>query len=102
LFKRLSRSKLPAAYLLTRDDGQPWGHSDWDDSIRAAAAKAGCPAGTVLYTLRHSFITQALLSGMPTLEVAKLVGTSLKMIEQHYGHLVMEAALERLAKVEIV
>jgi integrase len=115
LFKRLAKDKLPAALLFVRDDGKPWAHSDWDELVRGAAdlarvpAPAGSdkepaklPAGVCLYTLRHSFITQAITSGMTTLEVARLVGTSLVMIEKHYGHLVADAARERLAKVEML
>jgi site-specific recombinase XerD len=64
--------------------------------------RAGLPKETCLYTLRHSFITQALLDGMTTLEVAKMVGTSLAMIDKHYGHLVSTTAQERLAKVQLV
>lgn len=101
-FKRLAQSKLPAARLFVRDDGKPWAHSDWDELVRAAAAGAGLPAGTCLYTLRHSFITTAIVEGMSTLDVARLVGTSVAMIEQHYGHLVHSAARERLAKVKIL
>lgn len=69
LFTRLARDKLPAAYLLTRDDGKRWAHSDWDELVRDAATRAELPKGTCLYTLRHSFITQALLDSMSTLEV---------------------------------
>ena len=102
LFKRLARKKLPTALLLVRDDGQPWAHSDWDQLVRDAAARAKLPAGVCLYTLRHSFVTQALTSAMATLDVARLVGTSVVMIERHYGHLVASAARERLAKVTIL
>lgn len=102
LFKRLSQSKLPGAYLLTRDDGKPWGHSDWDKLIRDAAKKAKLPEGVCLYTLRHSFITAALLDGMSTLEVARLVGTSLPMIEKHYGHLAVSSAREKLSQVTLL
>jgi integrase len=102
LFAEFARDKLPSAYLLTRDDGKPWGHSDWDEEVKAAASRAKLPAGTCLYTLRHSFITQALLDGVSTLEVSKIVGTSLAMIEKHYGHLVHETARERLGKVQLV
>lgn len=56
----------------------------------------------MLYTLRHSWITTALMSGMSTLDVARLTGTSLMMIEKHYGHLVDAAARERLAAVRIL
>ena len=102
LFERLSESKLPTAHLFLRDDGRPWAHSDWDDLIAEAAELARLPKGVCLYTLRHSFITEALLGGMPTLEVARLVGTSVTMIEKHYGHLVASAARERLAAVRIL
>jgi integrase len=102
LFARLSESKLPSAHLLVRDDGKPWAHSDWDQAVREAAAKADLPQGVCLYTLRHSFITTALTAGMTTLDVARLVGTSIMMIEKAYGHLVASAARERLAKVEIL
>jgi integrase len=99
LFTRLSKSKLPNALLLVRDDGKPWAHSDWDELVRGAATQAKLPAGVCLYTLRHSFVTTALTAGMSTLDVARLAGTSLTMIEKHYGHLVSSAARERLALV---
>jgi integrase len=102
LLRRLSQYKMPNAPLFTRDDGKPWGHSDWDELVREAAKKAGLPKGVCLYTLRHSFITQTLMEGLSTLEVSKMVGTSLAMIEQHYGHLVTDTARERLAKVQLL
>ncbi len=102
LFARLSKSKLPGARLLVRDDGMPWAHSDWDELVREAAAKAELPVGVCLYTLRHSFITTALTAGLSTLDTARLVGTSLPMIERHYGHLVQSAARDRLALVQLV
>lgn len=102
LFKRLAKGKLPAAPLLMRDDGKPWAPSDWDELVREAAGKAKLPKGTCLYTLRHSFITQAITDGMTTLDVARLCGTSVGMIEKHYGHLVADAARERLAAVTML
>jgi integrase len=102
LFERLAKDKLPNAWLFTRDDGKPWAHSDWDELVRAAAEKAGLPNGVCLYTLRHSFITQALMDGMSTLDVARITGTSLAMIEKHYGHLVMREARERLDRVKLL
>jgi integrase len=102
LFKRLAKEKLPEAPLLVRDDGKPWAHSDWDQLVRAAATKAELPTGTCLYTLRHSFITQTITDGMTTLDVARLTGTSVMMIEKHYGHLVASAAAKRLKKVSLI
>jgi integrase len=102
VFTQLAKDKMPTAFLFTRDDGKPRSHSDWDELVKEAAARAELPQGTCLYTLRHSFITQALLGGVSTLEVSKIVGTSLAMIEKHYGHLVQDTARERLANVQLV
>jgi integrase len=102
LFSRVSKSKLPGAFLLTRDDGERWAHSDWDELVREAAAKAELPPGVCLYTLRHSWITQALTGGMSVLEVAKLCGTSLQMIQRFYGHLHVDGTRERLAAVAML
>ncbi|HEY4215005.1 MAG TPA: tyrosine-type recombinase/integrase [Steroidobacteraceae bacterium] len=106
LLKRLAAGKAATDRLFTRDDGQSWAHSDWDESVREAAKAAELPSeprtGVCLYTFRHCFITEALLGGMPTLEVARLVGTSVAMIEKHYGHLVASAARKRLAKVAML
>ena len=102
LFKRLAKGRVGTDALLTRDDGKPWAHSDWDGLVRDAAAKAKLPKGTCLYTLRHSFITQAITDGMTTLDVARLCGTSVGMIEKHYGHLVASSARSRLAAVTML
>lgn len=102
-FKRLAKSKLPGAYLLTRDDGKHWAPSDWDVLVRDAATAAKLPPGVCLYTLRHSFITEVLKEGtLDLLSCARFVGTSATMIEKHYGHLVAHHARDRLALVSLV
>ena len=74
--------------------------------VREAAKTAELPSeprtGVCLYPLRHCFITETLLLGMPALEVARLVGASVVMIEKHYGHLVAKAARQRLAKLAML
>jgi integrase len=102
LFKRLSKNKLPLAFLFTRDDGKRWPHSGWDELIRDAAKKAGLPAGTCLYVLRHSFITEAISGGLSILDIARMTGTSILMIEKHYGQFVASVALERLSRVTMI
>ncbi|MHB1813427.1 MAG: tyrosine-type recombinase/integrase [Steroidobacteraceae bacterium] len=101
-FERVSKAKLPTAPLLARDDGKPWVRAEWTESVRAAAIAAKLPHGTCLYSLRHSWITQAISDGLTTLDVARLTGTSLAMIDRHYGHLVQGASAERLARVQML
>lgn len=102
LFDRVSRGKLPKAHLFTQEGGRAWTAKDWSEAIRAAAAKAGLPSGVTMYTLRHCWITDAIVAGMDLLTVAKLSGTSLAMIEKHYGHLVHGAARDKLAAVDFL
>lgn len=40
----------------------------------------------VPYAARHTAISQLLSQGVPAIEVAKQMGTSLEMIDRHYGH----------------
>ena len=39
------------------------------------------------YHLRHTFATEALAAGVSTFELARVMGTSLAMIDRTYGHL---------------
>lgn len=98
LFDRMAKSKLPNAHLFT-NAGEPWVPLAWAPLVKAAAAAAELPTETVAYTLRHSWITDAIMGGMDLLTVARLTGTSLAMIQSHYGHLVQDAAREKLAAV---
>ena len=99
-FKACARDKLPSAWLISRLDGAKWDRFAWNKQIKHAAACAGLPAATVLYTLRHSTITDLVTGGLDLFTVAKISGTSVKMIDKHYGQLQQErakAALETLA-----
>ncbi|MEN5394252.1 integrase family protein [Stenotrophomonas sp. TWI377] len=102
MFDRLAKGKLPKAHLFTQDGGKAWTADAWSDPVREAAARAGLPSGVTLYTLRHCWITDAIVGGMDLLTVAKLAGTSLAMIEKHYGHLVQGAARDKLAQVQFL
>ncbi|MGV8921348.1 MAG: tyrosine-type recombinase/integrase [Pseudomonas sp.] len=102
LLDRLAKSKKPNDHMFTRPDGKPWQSSDWSEAVNDAVARAGLPSETVLYTLRHCWITDAITGGLDLLTVARLTGTSLAMIEKHYGHLVHGAARDKLAMLQFV
>lgn len=75
----------PDAVLLIRDDGTPWNDKDHVRPMRAAVEAASLPADTVLYSLRHTYASQALMAGMNVQLLAENLGTSVAMIEKHYG-----------------
>lgn len=100
-FKEQAKGKLPLAPLFAQADGTAWNKDDWWEPIHEAAKAAGLPAGTSAYTLRHSTITDLVIDGLDLLTVAKLAGTSVRMIEKHYGHLRADHAAAALAQLAI-
>lgn len=84
-FARLSAGREPDAFMITKDDGQPWGNNHYGRPLREAIARAKLPKGTTAYTLRHSYISFALKGGANIKVVADSCGTSVRMIEKHYA-----------------
>lgn len=101
LLDRRAKGKAPGDPLFA-NGGRAWKAHDWRAVVKQAAADAGLPDAVVLNTLRHSWITDAIVGGLDLLTVAKLTGTSLAMIEKHYGHLAQGAAREKLARLQFV
>lgn len=95
--KLQSKGKLPAAPLFSRADGKPWDKDSWKTPFKKAAEAAKLPTGTTAYTLRHSIITDLVQGGLDLLTIAQVSGTSVLMIEKHYGHLQRKRAAEALA-----
>lgn len=101
LFTTASTDKPPTAPLFTRKNGKAWDKENWKHSIADAARAANLPPNVIAYTLRHSTITDLVMSGLPLLTIAQISGTSAEMIEKHYGHLVSDAAVEALASLAL-
>jgi site-specific recombinase XerD len=97
----LCKDRPQDAPIFTRADGLQWNKDAWKDPIKEAVRAAGLPASATAYTLRHSVITDLVLSGVELLTIANLAGTSAKMIEKHYWHLRQKAATEALATLDL-
>jgi len=91
------KGKLPAAPIFMRPNGEAWNKDAWKYPIKEAVNAAGLPGAVSAYTLRHCVTTDLIRAGLPILTVAQLSGTSVAMIEKHYGHLVRDDAEEALA-----
>lgn len=73
------------------------GISDWAAIFRKLLVRADITSTTgdlpyTLYSLRHTFATEALLEQFPAMMIAKIMGTSMRMLEEHYAHLTSGAA----------
>lgn len=88
-----------AAPLLARADGAMWNKDSWKEPVKEAVLAAALPPEATAYTLRHSVITDLVVGGLDLLTVAQISGTSVAMIEKHYGHLRQNTAAEALAKL---
>ena len=100
-FEEQVKDKHPAASIFARAGGKAWNKDAWKYPIKDAVKAAGLPGAASAYTLRHCVITDLIRARLPILTVAQLSGTSLSMIEKHYGHLVDDDALEALASIVI-
>jgi integrase len=101
LFKRMCKDKLPNAPLFARVNGKAWHRDDWKNPIKAAVRAAQLPDNATAYSLRHSTITDLCTSGLDLLTVAQLAGTSVAMIQKHYGHHRQEHASKALAVLSL-
>ena len=101
-FADRAKNKLPTAPLLARADGAAWNKDSWKYPVKDAVIAAELPGNVTAYTLRHSTITDLIaLHKLDTLTVAQLSGTSLAMIEKHYGHLLRDHAAKALASLTL-
>lgn len=110
-FKRMSKNKLPSAYLMMNGPDR-WARHMWSNGIDAAVKAANekaqadgkaaerLPDDTCAYTMRHCAITDWLKAGISIGRVAKDAGTSVAMIEKHYAKYLDDADIR--AKLDSV
>ena len=62
-----------------------WRNRIWYPALEAAGISKRGP-----YHLRHTFATEALAAGVSIFRLSRLMGTSVEIIDEHYGHLVRD------------
>lgn len=101
-FDECAKNKIGNAPLLATDFSQRWNKDLWKKPFREAAKVAKLPTTAVLYSLRHTAISEMIADGMDSFIVAKLAGTSTAMIDEHYGHLRHDKTRARLDAVNLL
>ena len=81
----LVAGKQKSDLVFQRDDGVTWNKDNVQPPMRAAVKRAKLDKATTYYSLRHTYISAQLKAGAPTQAVAENTGTSVRMIEKHYG-----------------
>ena len=97
----LAEGQYSDSPLFRRTDGRKWDKDAWKGPIKKAAELAKLPNTVSAYTLRHSTITDLVQGGLDLLTIAQVSGTSVAMIEKHYGHLQGQRAAQALAGLTI-
>jgi integrase len=73
--------------IFTAPRGGPVGRGGTTSYMfRAACRKVGLPDSVTFHTLRHSYATELIASGVSETDVAELIGDSVAMVHQVYGH----------------
>lgn len=72
-----------------------WRTRHWYPALEAAGIRQRGP-----YQLRHTFATEALAAGVSIFELARVMGTSVKMIDRTYGHLARDSEDAIRARLE--
>lgn len=101
LLCKQAESKLPCALLFVRENGKAWDRQTWNSAIKDAAKLAKLPPEMNAYALRHSTITDLCTQGLDIHSTAKISGTSIAMIEKHYGKLLKNIATDALNRIAI-
>jgi hypothetical protein len=70
-----------------RIDFRSFGRRHW----KPAQTKAGIEPLRHLYDLRHTYATFALRAGVSVFAVSRFMGSSIAMIDHHYGHLARDS-----------
>ena len=102
LFSQQIVAKLPDQPIFQRKNNKPWDKDSWKIPIAEAVVTAGLPPDTTAYTLRHSVLTDLVQQNLPLLTIAQISGTSVEMIEKHYGHLQSFAAFDALTAISVI
>jgi len=94
--KKISKHTGPDDYVFCGNDGKPV--DNFNNSFKKVLSGIGLLEDRwgkrrSMYSLRHFYCTQSLLSGVPIHVLATNMGTSIAHIEQHYSHVltVMQA-----------
>ena len=102
--KRLSpRSRIGTPWLFPAREGGPlhldnFRNREWTPAVEAA----GVVRPATPYDMRDTFASNALHAGITVFELARVMGTSIRMIEKHYGTLIDGAHASIVERLDAV
>lgn len=85
---RIRRQPQGRVFVTNRDS--PWTSVNVSVNLRWYAKRLGISPPPSAYGFRHTYATDWLLNGGSIKVLADLIGTSVAMIERHYGHIMVD------------
>lgn len=82
VFHHICKNRDPEECIFLRKNGKPWGTNHHQKFMDQATEDAGLDI--TFYGLRHTCATAWLLSGISESDVASALGTTVKMVHDHY------------------
>lgn len=101
-FKEQTKNKIADAPIFSTEYGLRWNKDSWKKPVKEAAKAAKLPPTIVMYSLRHTAISEMIANGIDSFEVARMAGTSTEMIDKHYGHLRHDRMRTKLDAIAIL
>jgi integrase len=90
-FQSITAGRKPDELLLPKDNGTAWGKSHQARPMAEAVRKAHLPEDCTIYACRHTYASQSILRGMNLKLLAENMGTSIRMLELHYGKFIAQS-----------
>lgn len=86
--EEVSKGRKKGEPLLLSPSGERWRDGEQYKAVKQAVSSTELDSEISIYDIRHSYITLALQKGLDPMTLAKTVGTSVKMIEKYYFHVI--------------
>jgi integrase len=97
---RRCTNRKPGRPIFTGPSDRPWSEEILSYHWRRTALKAGIRPAITPYSLRHLWISEALMAGLEALLVARMAGTSVNMIERVYGRFRSQSLSDAQARLD--
>ncbi|WP_420454452.1 tyrosine-type recombinase/integrase [Rubrivirga sp.] len=101
VLRRLHAERTTEAdgFVFTGAKGGPVAVDYLTKRLQTLAERAKVSKNVTAYSLRHAYGTRMASAGVPLLRLAKLMGSSARMIEKHYAHLSSEGGADDVERV---
>jgi integrase len=99
IIDRRVKGKSCTQAIFTTPSGRPWKMNNVSYFWGLLREKAGVREQITPYSLRHLWATDAIESGVDLATIAKMMGSSVAVVERYYGHLRQDASQDALRKI---